>query len=74
VNKRELFTGLAVSVALLAAASATACADDSQVGNGLGGDGTSGNHSVLVQTVNGVTTVVVDGKMLTGEEAEQYIN
>ena len=80
MNKRELFTGLAVSAALLAASAATACADP-QVGNGNhsvnGVDVTSpsnGNHSVLVQTVDGVTTVIVDGQQLYGADAQPYID
>jgi hypothetical protein len=37
-------------------------------------NGTNGNHSVLVQTVNGVTTVIVDGVQLYGADAQPYID
>ena len=80
MNKRELFTGLAVSTALLAISTACAHADP-QVGNGnTSSNGvdvvspSNGNHSVMVQTIDGVTTVIVDGRELHGAEAQPYID
>jgi hypothetical protein len=72
----------AMAAALAIAGAATAYADDGQVGNGnvrqngvdQGPSSTNGNHSVLVQTVNGVTTVIVDGVQLYGDEAQPYID
>lgn len=69
----------ALAAALAVAGAATAHAD--QIGNGNtttnGVDdrsATNGNHSVLVSTVNGVTTVIVDGEQLYGDDAQPYID
>ena len=78
------FTQSACAAALLAmsiATAATACADDpNQVGNGNveqnGGGIAEGNgaNSISVTTINGVTTVMVDGRQVFGAEAARYIN
>lgn len=71
----------AIAAAIIAATLTPAHADGPQVGNGntrINGvdvnNGTNGNHSVLVQTVDGVTTVIVDGVELHGAEAQPYID
>jgi hypothetical protein len=74
---RNFIAAVAAVIAAASVASIPSACADPQVGNGLTNgvdNGTNGNHSVLVQTVDGVTTVVVDGKTLTGAEAQPYID
>lgn len=58
---------------LLIAAIGAAIASSTAVGVAQADD-TNGNHSVNVSIVNGVATVVVDGRQLYGDEAQPYID
>ena len=58
---------------LVIAAIAAAIASSTAVGVAHADDGSNGNSSITVTTVNGVTTVVVNGRQVFGAEAEKYI-
>ncbi len=58
---------------LVIAAIAAAIASSTAVGVAQADDGNNGNSSISVTTINGVTTVVVNGRQVYGAEADKYI-